>query len=512
MRLTVRGATTFDVEVGADTSLADVHSRVAAVTGVPKGQLRLTRLGGVGVGRLWWGRQAVGSVLEDGALLEAHVRLRGGSFENEPMYKEYWDRHSVGGTMDATQIVKAFAQMKRGPQELWCCCDVSVGDDCRKLKSVVDSTNHDRLATTLMNRVVTTDRVNESQFADIFELASMPFIPKRQIFEEGFDSIKAKLRHFLAIRRRRKKQQQNPAEVYYRSDTKVLARARPDACRRAMGVFHPWNACFSACLVPPTSVGVVVMPVAVALSGYPVNYYLARPCFLYLSAQARSLTLRKSTIVFRNTGHPGYVECSGPLGFCLPVTCLCSALAYTCMDDACCSCCLVDEDNASIPPLYTFWTYGLPHAFSPECCGPKRPETTLIPLDIVRDAIVIDRRCCCGNPHQAELAGTSTLAIVGPNDTILAILDTVPHPDAIAFVDAVKASLQRNVPRSMDDATAAAFAQYQQMSWVGLYDAIHSTALPEKTPHVDLVTTSQPRHHPDPTTTATTPPLQDQRS
>mmetsp|Transcript_33696 Transcript_33696/g.107670 ORF Transcript_33696/g.107670 Transcript_33696/m.107670 type:complete len:546 (+) Transcript_33696:2303-3940(+) len=526
MRLTVLGRRTLDVEVGAGESLADVHSRIAELTGVAKRELRLTRLGGVGGGsleqrrttkRLWWrGQEAVGSVLEDGSTLEAHVRFRGGS--RPPPYRAYWVKHSVENRMNATQMAAAFAEMKLQPRGRCSSCPW-------KLQRVVDNAIQERLATALTNSLVVGSpedddsasfvdpirhRVGERQFETIFDVAGMPFIPKGQIFEEGFERIRSFLRNYVRSGRTTRRgddaqqQQQNPAEAYYQGDDEVLATAAPNGCRRAVGVFHPLNVCFSALLFPPdpTYPGALLWlfwPHAVLLFGYPANYYLARPCFLYLSARARTLTLRESSLVFRNAGHPGYVWCSGYLGVFLPLMCLFSALAHAGRAP---SCCIVENDQGLVSSLVM---NGSPHAFSRTCRDPQRPETTLVPLEIIRDAIVIDRRCCCGNPYQAELAGLSTLAIVGPNDSILGVMDAVPRAEAIAFVDAFKAA-QRHVPRPMDDATAAAFARYQQSSWLGLYDAIHSAALPEA--HVELVTTTQPRPQEGPTTT--TLPLQDQ--
>lgn len=367
--------------------------------------------------------------------------------------------------MNVHQLAAAFRQMGTKSQ------------GCMGLYRVVDmaAPTTDALAAALMGygQRAAVSTINKEQFRNIFEVATMPWIPKFKIFEEGFEYTREVLHHFLTATNVRGRQ--NPAAAYYEDDVEVLGTIKPNGCRRALGVFNPWNTCFSMFIFPPQWFCFWLH--AVFFIGYPVNYCLCRPCFLYLAAQARSLTLRESSLVIENTGHPGYTFCSGPLGFCFPCTCFCTVWAYLCFKPgACKNCRLTCGDWGHGGD--TLAMNGSPHLFSPHCLRPMFPETYVIPLEIITDAIVVDRSGFAGwcNPFQAELAGLSTLAIIGPSDSIIAAVDAVPHSEAITFVDTLKAA---QIPRPMDPQTAADFTVSMQASWIGLYAAIHTAILPE---------------------------------
>jgi len=379
------------------------------------------------------------------------------------------------------------------------------GESWRLLRSAADCAppHSERLAQGIFERIVRPNRtqISADEFKTVLSLVALPLLPRDRVFEEGFQYLKRELEGYLSSAPwPSDAPRENPAASFYREDGTVVASVAPNPWRRALGVCHPFNFVSSAFLLPPTEclMWCLWAPEAVLCIGYPASYYLARPCYLCLASRARTLSLRESSIQFRNEGHPGFPCCAGPLGIFLPFTGLCSlgcasfnceadgiATTQTCTDDYNGGCGSLKSMNGS---LMLMW--GLPHLFAPGCCVATPPETTVIPLEAVTDVRIIDRSCCCVRPEQAELAGISTLTVLGQNNAILVALDAVPRGEARRFADEVM-SRRGHIQKPMDRETAAAYERYQRASWLGLYDILRLPSLPvadvEVIPQADVV-------------------------
>ena len=394
------------------------------------------------------------------------------------------------------------------------------GGSWRLLRSAADCAppHSDRLAQGIFERVVKPNRtqITAEEFKTVLTLVALPLLPRDKVFEEGFDYLKRELEGYVSSAPwPSDAPRENPAAEFYRDDDQVVASVAPSAWRRALGVCHPFNFFSSAFLLPPTEclMWCLWAPEAVLCIGYPASYYLARPCYLCLSSRAKTLSLRESSIQFRNEGHPGFPCCAGPLGAFLPFTGACSlaraafacnenlATADTCTDDYSGGCGSLKSMNGS---LMLMW--GLPHLFAPGCCVSTPPETTVVPLEAVTDVRIIDRSCCCVRPEQAELAGITTLTVLGQNDAVLVALDAVPRREARRFADAVLAR-RGHIQKPMDIETAAAYERYQHASWLGLYDVLRLPSLPvadvQVIPQADVVD-EQPSLTPAPSTVVPT--------
>lgn len=396
-----------------------------------------------------------------------------------------WKKHSIGDKMDVYQLMTALRDAAEEHHE-W------------PLRRALDAGSAESLALAMLDRFATNgqDYLLQDEFSRLLEAVRLPLIPKERTFEEGFEYGRRRFQRLASV-----VVEPPSLEEDTSPPSKIVS---PLATRRALGVFHPANLLCGAMLLPPGFPEILAWPFTAVCMGYPASYYCARPCYLRRASLARKMVLRRSTVELVNEGHPGYACCAGPLAVFLPLLLCCPADLWRHQR------CVCEPGLLALGNQGPFLLSGSPHFFSTNCSDPIPPNKIVVPLQFVNEAIVVDHPCCscccccstsnqrCQSVYQAELSGTSTLAIVSPDDTVLAALDAVPRDQAVAFSESL--IVAKRTARPLHPEAIQAYSRYLERSWVGLSAAARLASLPLAESHeIDeeesfVVHTAQPDH------------------